>query len=188
MDKLGKELICINTTTGLSYCGKLTGASQARICSVFEPKPDESMLIGDEEIKEIRERCEYPIFKSGQEPDGEIAFMACDEPRLHKEIAKVQLAHCEPLLRADKRARCGEEKEAQINQLRESIRELKGQLSKLEEEKHEAARAITLKEVGEWLDKIVKKTDAPFKGIATVNITALEKLIQVLKKGDAPNG
>ncbi len=56
-------------------------------------------LISDEEMVDIRKSCEYPMFKSGQEPDGEIAFMASDERRVHSGIAQAQLDSCEKQLK-----------------------------------------------------------------------------------------
>lgn len=47
--------------------------------------------ISPEKIRDIVKSCEYPIFKPGQEPDGEVAFMALNSNRLHTEIADAQL-------------------------------------------------------------------------------------------------
>ena len=47
-------------------------------------------LMSNKQLIELRKLCESPVFKAGQEPDGEIAFMAVDTTRLYRKIAQAQ--------------------------------------------------------------------------------------------------
>jgi len=61
------------------------------VIDLFKAEVDKLTVIDDEEIKFQVKKCEYPISKAGQEPDGEIAFMACNTARLYKELPNAQL-------------------------------------------------------------------------------------------------
>jgi len=119
MDRLKTLDICIFDDSGKAHCGVLTSESRQFILSLFEPKPDESRLLSDTEMHDLK-RISY-----NPNADEVELFMTA-----LRAIAQAQDAKTASIVRVE----CAKEK------------------AEFGLSVHESSRAMTLKEVIDWLE------------------------------------
>ena len=73
------------------------------ICSLFQPKPDESRLLSDEEIEERFKR-KTDDGETYEDYARQLGIHLQDAINIARHGAVLQLTHCEPLIRVDERA------------------------------------------------------------------------------------
>ena len=156
----------------------LTDIAKA-ICSLFEPKPDESRLLSDVEIEKT---IGIDLPKHSQ---GYMYALAFEVSLLQlKDLVRTQLFHCEPLIRADERDKAAYGKE-QIKLADKHYHDLKIEF----DDRIEKARADERTKVAYMIaDKCDcrKKPETVLDEILDWTEGIIKKEVVALKKGEMP--
>jgi len=126
--------------------------------------PSSDLMLSDEEIESIYR----------QYYDAETGYAENSKITIPKLIAKAQLAHCEPLIRA--------KYEAEIEELKTKIEQLNAMKCKQCPYNEASIRAEVHKEIGEWYDK--RPLGGGRNGDHRIPLTEVE--IANLKAGKSP--